>query len=216
MSDIKLHIVDNCLYWLWTWISGWQYSTNLLEVLNLIGCCILVLLFWYYELSRLFRSAYGSAIAVLRSDHHGLLSVYHPFRFACLLPHHLCYWLRQTWVLASIHGVPLVQLSMMDLRLVCCRVIRMKLSKCWECIALIYVLLPFYPFFFGCNNKIWCFLCRQKKVTGILLLIVISGSLFSACQFAYKDAKNKNAFSPYILASRFATYTPFSISIILL
>lgn len=48
-----------------------------------------------------------------------------------------------------------------------------------------------------------------KKVTGILLLIVISGSLFSACQFAYKDAKNKKAFSPYILASRFATYTPF-------
>ena len=32
-----------------------------------------------------------------------------------------------------------------------------------------------------------------KKVTGILLLIVISGSLFSACQFAYKDAKNKKA-----------------------
>lgn len=48
-----------------------------------------------------------------------------------------------------------------------------------------------------------------KKVTGILLLIVISGSLFSDCQFAYKDAKNKKAFSPYILASRFATYTPF-------
>ncbi|MDA6216183.1 phosphoethanolamine transferase [Escherichia coli] len=48
-----------------------------------------------------------------------------------------------------------------------------------------------------------------KKVTGILLLIVISGSLFSACQFAYKEAKNKKAFSPYILASRFATYTPF-------
>ncbi|MWS08373.1 sulfatase-like hydrolase/transferase [Escherichia coli] len=48
-----------------------------------------------------------------------------------------------------------------------------------------------------------------KKVTGILLLIVISGSLFSACQFAYKDAKNKKAFSPYIIASRFATYTPF-------
>ncbi|EGK3631049.1 phosphoethanolamine transferase [Escherichia coli] len=48
-----------------------------------------------------------------------------------------------------------------------------------------------------------------KKVTGILLLIVISVSLFSACQFAYKDAKNKKAFSPYILASRFATYTPF-------
>ncbi|END6565516.1 phosphoethanolamine transferase [Escherichia coli] len=48
-----------------------------------------------------------------------------------------------------------------------------------------------------------------KKVTGILLLIVISGCLFSACQFAYKDAKNKKAFSPYILASRFATYTPF-------
>ncbi|EFH4695430.1 phosphoethanolamine transferase [Escherichia coli] len=48
-----------------------------------------------------------------------------------------------------------------------------------------------------------------KKVTGILLLIVISGSLFSACQFAYKDAKNKKAFSLYILASRFATYTPF-------
>ncbi|EEZ1445345.1 phosphoethanolamine transferase [Escherichia coli] len=48
-----------------------------------------------------------------------------------------------------------------------------------------------------------------KKVTGILLLIVISGSLFSACQFAYEDAKNKKAFSPYILASRFATYTPF-------
>ncbi|EJF6060378.1 phosphoethanolamine transferase [Escherichia coli] len=48
-----------------------------------------------------------------------------------------------------------------------------------------------------------------KKVTGILLLIVISGSLFSACQFAYKDAKNKKALSPYILASRFATYTPF-------
>ncbi|WP_208919225.1 phosphoethanolamine transferase [Escherichia coli] len=48
-----------------------------------------------------------------------------------------------------------------------------------------------------------------KKVTGILLLIVISGSLFFACQFAYKDAKNKKAFSPYILASRFATYTPF-------
>ncbi len=48
-----------------------------------------------------------------------------------------------------------------------------------------------------------------KKVTGILLLIVISGSLFSACPFAYKDAKNKKAFSPYILASRFATYTPF-------
>ncbi|ELE8695331.1 sulfatase-like hydrolase/transferase [Escherichia coli] len=48
-----------------------------------------------------------------------------------------------------------------------------------------------------------------KKVTGILLLIVISGSLFSACQFAYKDAKNKKAFSPYILESRFATYTPF-------
>ncbi|EFD4939105.1 TPA: phosphoethanolamine transferase [Escherichia coli] len=48
-----------------------------------------------------------------------------------------------------------------------------------------------------------------KKETGILLLIVISGSLFSACQFAYKDAKNKKAFSPYILASRFATYTPF-------
>lgn len=69
MSDIKLNIVDNCLYWLWTWISGWQYSTNLLEVLNLIGCCIFVLLFWYYELSRLFRRAYGSAIAVLRPDH---------------------------------------------------------------------------------------------------------------------------------------------------
>ena len=48
-----------------------------------------------------------------------------------------------------------------------------------------------------------------KKVTGILLLIVISGSLFSACQFASKDATNKKAFSPYILASRFATYTPF-------
>ncbi|ODJ25284.1 hypothetical protein BFR11_24460 [Shigella sp. FC2383] len=41
------------------------------------------------------------------------------------------------------------------------------------------------------------------------MLIVISGSLFSACQFAYKDAKNKKTFSPYILASRFATYTPF-------
>lgn len=78
-----------------------------------------------------------------------LLNVYHPFRFACLLPYHLCYWLRQIWVLASIHGVSLVQLSMMDLRLVCCRVIRMKLSKCWECISLIYVLLPFYPFFFA-------------------------------------------------------------------
>ncbi len=48
-----------------------------------------------------------------------------------------------------------------------------------------------------------------KKVTIILSPIVISGSLFSACQFAYKDAKNKNAFSPYIRASRFATYTPF-------
>lgn len=48
-----------------------------------------------------------------------------------------------------------------------------------------------------------------KKVTGILLLIVISGSLFSTCQFAYKDAKIKKTFSPYILASRFATYTPF-------
>lgn len=31
---------------------------------------------------------------------------------------------------------------------------RMKLSKCWECISLIYVLLPFYPFFFCSNNKI--------------------------------------------------------------
>lgn len=51
-------------------------------------------------------------------------------------------------VLASIHGVPLVQLSMMDLRLVCSRVIRMKLSKCWGCISLIYVPLLFYPFFF--------------------------------------------------------------------
>lgn len=48
-----------------------------------------------------------------------------------------------------------------------------------------------------------------KKVTKILLLIVISSSLFSACQFAYKNAKNKKAFSPYILASQFATYTPF-------
>lgn len=28
-----------------------------------------MLLFWYYELSRLFRRAYGSAIAVLRPDH---------------------------------------------------------------------------------------------------------------------------------------------------
>lgn len=28
-----------------------------------------MLLFWYYELSRFFRSAYGSALAVLRSDH---------------------------------------------------------------------------------------------------------------------------------------------------
>lgn len=76
-----------------------------------------------------------------------LLNVYYPFRFACLLPYHLCYWLRQIWVLAFIHGVSLVQLSMMDLRLVCCRVIRMKLSKCWECISLIYVLLPFIPSF---------------------------------------------------------------------
>lgn len=48
----------------------------------------------------------------------------------------------------------LVQLSMMDLRLVCSRVIRMKLSKCWGCISLIYVPLLFYPFFFGSNNKI--------------------------------------------------------------
>lgn len=28
------------------------------------------------------------------------------------------------------------------------QVIRMKLSKCWGCISLIYVLLLFYPFFF--------------------------------------------------------------------
>lgn len=31
---------------------------------------------------------------------------------------------------------------------------RMKLSKCWGCISLIYVPLLFYPFFFGSNNKI--------------------------------------------------------------
>ncbi len=29
-----------------------------------------------------------------------------------------------------------------------------ELSKCWGCISLIYVLLLFYPFFFGSNNKI--------------------------------------------------------------
>lgn len=52
------------------------------------------------------------------------------------------------------------------------------------------------------------FPCRQK-VIGILLLIVISGSLFSACQFAYKDAKIKSVQSIYTIASRiFATYTP--------
>ncbi len=39
------------------------------EVLNLIGCCIFVLLFLVLRLSRLFRRAYGSAIAVLRPDH---------------------------------------------------------------------------------------------------------------------------------------------------
>lgn len=49
--------------------------------------------------------------------------------------------------ISSIHGVPLVQLSMMDLRLVCSRVIRMKLSKCWGCISLIYVPLLFIPSF---------------------------------------------------------------------
>ncbi len=41
---------------------------KLLKVLNLIGCCIFVLLFLVLQLSRFFRSAYGSAIAVLRSD----------------------------------------------------------------------------------------------------------------------------------------------------
>ncbi len=66
------------------------YSTNLLEVLNLIGCCILVLFFWYYELSRLFRSAYGSAIAVF------VLTILVVKRISSLplrllLPHHLCY-----------------------------------------------------------------------------------------------------------------------------
>ncbi len=64
--------------------------TNLLEVLNLIGCCIFVLLFLYYELSRLFRRAYGSAIAVL------LLTILVVKRISSLplrllVAHHLCY-----------------------------------------------------------------------------------------------------------------------------
>ncbi len=48
----------------------------------------------------------------------------------------------------------------------------------------------FYPFFLAVIIKYDVSL-PTKKVTGILLLIVISGSLFSACQFAYKDAKIK-------------------------
>lgn len=40
------------------------------------------------------------------------------------------------------------------LRLVCCRVIRMKLSKCWGCISLSMCFCLFIPSFFGSNNKI--------------------------------------------------------------
>lgn len=97
---------------------------------------------------------------------------------------------------------------MMDLRLVCCRVIRMKLSKCWGCISLIYVLLPFIPSFLAVIIKYDVSL-PTKKVTGILLLIVISGSLFSACQFAYKDAKIKSVQSIYTSVAICYLYTVF-------
>lgn len=51
-----------------------------------------------------------------------------------------------------------------------------------------------------------------KKVTGILLLIVISGSLFSACQFAYKDAKIKSVQSIYTSVAICYLYTVFNLN----
>ncbi|EFA4025720.1 phosphoethanolamine transferase [Escherichia coli] len=84
-----------------------------------------------------------------------------------------------------------------------------------EVVKMLGMYIPYLCAFAFLSLLFWAVIIKYdvslptKKVTGILLLIVISGSLFSACQFAYKDAKNKKAFSPYILASRFATYTPF-------
>ena len=48
-----------------------------------------------------------------------------------------------------------------------------------------------------------------KKITVTLLLILIAISLFSSVKFALKDKKTKKTADPYIVASRFATYTPF-------
>lgn len=84
-----------------------------------------------------------------------------------------------------------------------------------EVVKMLGMYIPYLCAFAFLSLLFWAVIIKYdvslptKKVTGILLLIVISGSLFSACQFAYKDAKNKKTFSPYILASRFATYTPF-------
>lgn len=68
--------------------------------------------------------------------------------------------------------------------------------------------LPFIPSFLAVIIKYDVSL-PTKKVTGILLLIVISGSLFSACQFAYKDAKIKSVQSIYTSVAICYLYTVF-------
>lgn len=48
-----------------------------------------------------------------------------------------------------------------------------------------------------------------KKVTGTLLLVLLSISLFSSYRFASKYVEGKETINSYIVASRFSTYTPF-------
>lgn len=48
-----------------------------------------------------------------------------------------------------------------------------------------------------------------KKITVTTLLLLITIALFFSFQFAFKKRKQINEVDPYIVASRFATYTPF-------
>ncbi len=84
----------------------------------------------------------------------------------------------------------------MDLRLVCCRVIRMKLSKCWDVYPLSMCFCLFIPSFFGSNIKYDVSL-PTKKVTGILLLIVFRAVYFPLVNLLIKMQKIKSVQSIY-------------------
>lgn len=74
-------------------------------------------------------------------------------------------------------------------------------------VYVIAFIILFLLFFYSAINKTSSL--PSGKVTVITFLLLITVTLYSSFQFELKKQYQINEVDPYIVASRFATYTPF-------